>query len=92
MRRSHTSFFFHHKRLPCRRDSHLSERQKLTGAAGSKADIPKNTMEAIRKIEELFTIDTAKLKAITDHFISELAKGMCCAKADQHYASCANQY
>lgn len=32
-------------------------------------------MEAIRKIEELFTVDTAKLKAITDHFISELAKG-----------------
>lgn len=33
-------------------------------------------METIRHIEEIFTVDTAKLKAITDHFISELAKGM----------------
>lgn len=42
-------------------------------------------MEAIRKIEELFTVDTAKLKAITTHFISELTKGMCCTGTSQHH-------
>lgn len=33
-------------------------------------------MDQIRHIEQLFTVDTEKLKAITEHFISELAKGM----------------
>lgn len=41
----------------------------------SNADDHQGATEAIRKVEELFTVDTAKLKAITEHFISELAKG-----------------
>ena len=43
--------------------------------AGSKADVPKDLLDQIRKLEELFTVDTQKLKQITDHFINELAKG-----------------
>lgn len=43
---------------------------------GSKADIPKDLLAEVRKLEEIFTVDTQKLKQITDHFVSELAKGM----------------
>ena len=39
------------------------------------ADVPKDLLSEIKKLEELFTVDKAKLKAITDHFISELDKG-----------------
>ena len=39
------------------------------------ADVPKDLLLEIKRLEELFTVDTAKLKAITEHFISELAKG-----------------
>ena len=44
--------------------------------AGSKADIPKNLLAQIQHLEEIFTVDTKKLKEITNHFVSELAKGM----------------
>jgi hexokinase len=43
--------------------------------AGSKVDIPKDLLEQIRYLEELFTVDTKKLKEISNHFVSELAKG-----------------
>jgi hexokinase len=39
------------------------------------ADVPKDLMEEIKRLEELFTVDTAKLKLITEHFVKELAKG-----------------
>lgn len=39
------------------------------------ADVPKDLLQEIKKLEELFTVDTKTLKAITDHFISELDKG-----------------
>lgn len=45
-------------------------------AAGSKADIPQDLLNEIKRLEDLFTVDTQTLKKITDHFISELAKGM----------------
>jgi hexokinase len=45
--------------------------------AGSAADLPKDLLNEVRKLEEIFTVDTAKLKEITDHFVNELAKGMC---------------
>lgn len=56
---------------------------KLTcGAPGSKADFPKDLLAEVRKLEEIFTADTQKLKQITDHFVNELAKGMyCCAES-----------
>lgn len=43
---------------------------------GSMADIPKDLLQEIKRLEELFTVDTAKLKAISDHFITELDKGL----------------
>lgn len=44
--------------------------------AGSKADIPKDLLDQVKRLEELFTVDCKKLKEITDHFVSELAKGL----------------
>lgn len=32
-------------------------------------------MDQINNLEKLFTVDTAKLKQITDHFVNELEKG-----------------
>ena len=43
--------------------------------AGSMADVPKDLADEIHKLEKLFTVEPAKLKQITDHFVSELAKG-----------------
>ena len=40
------------------------------------ADVPKDLHKEIERLEGLFMVDTAKLKAITDHFVSELAKGL----------------
>jgi hexokinase len=44
-------------------------------AVGSLGDAPKDLSNEIKNLEELFTIDTAKLKEITDHFVNELTKG-----------------
>lgn len=43
---------------------------------GSMADLPKDLLSEIKSLEEAFSIDTAKLKQITKHFVSELEKGM----------------
>lgn len=43
---------------------------------GSFADVPKNVLGEIRELERLFTVDTEKLKEITNHFVDELTKGM----------------
>ena len=32
-------------------------------------------MEQIKQFEEIFTVDTAKLKQVVDHFVKELEKG-----------------
>jgi len=39
------------------------------------ADVPKDLLKQIERLEELFTVDTKKLKEITDHFVGELTKG-----------------
>lgn len=39
------------------------------------ADVPKDLLQEIKRLEEQFTVDTAILKKITDHFITELDKG-----------------
>lgn len=52
-----------------------SQKILIQNITGSKEDIPKNLLEQVRHLEEIFTVDTQKLKSITDHFISELAKG-----------------
>ena len=38
-------------------------------------DVPKDYLALIKEFEELFTVDTAKLKQIVDHFVKELEKG-----------------
>ena len=40
------------------------------------ADVPKDLLAEIKKLEELFTVDSTKLKQITNHFVSELDKGL----------------
>jgi hexokinase len=39
------------------------------------ADVPKDLKEQFDRLEEIFTVPTAKLKEITDHFVGELTKG-----------------
>ena len=39
------------------------------------ADVPKDLLQEIKRLEELFSVDKAKLKGITDHFVQELEKG-----------------
>jgi hexokinase len=40
------------------------------------ADVPKSLLEAIGDLENLFIVDQAKLKQITDHFVGELQRGL----------------
>lgn len=42
---------------------------------GSMADVPRDLLDEITRLEELFKVDTEKLKEITNHFVSELTKG-----------------
>ena len=46
----------------------------LTDVSG--ADVPKDLKKEIEHLESVFTVDRAKLKQITDHFVTELDKGM----------------
>ncbi len=39
------------------------------------ADVPKDLLAQINRLEELFIIPQDKLKEITDHFVGELTKG-----------------
>ncbi|KAG6056726.1 hypothetical protein E4U17_002003 [Claviceps sp. LM77 group G4] len=43
---------------------------------GSKTDFPQDLLNQVKKLEDLFTVNTQTLKKITDHFVSELAKGL----------------
>ncbi|RDA91769.1 hypothetical protein CP533_4760 [Ophiocordyceps camponoti-saundersi (nom. inval.)] len=49
---------------------------QLTLLQGSTTDLPKDLVAEIRRLESIFTVDTKKLKEITAHFVSELAKGL----------------
>lgn len=40
------------------------------------AEVPKSLIAEIKSLEEQLTVSPAKLKAITDHFVKELEKGM----------------
>ena len=42
---------------------------------GSLADVPRDLLEQIKDLEQQFTVDKAKLKEITNHFLSELERG-----------------
>ncbi|RAL60383.1 hypothetical protein DID88_000159 [Monilinia fructigena] len=50
--------------------------RKPPSRKGSMADVPKNYLEQIKQLEKQFTVDTQKLKQITNHFVSELTKGL----------------
>lgn len=39
------------------------------------ADVPKDLLEEVKKLEKLFIVEQSKLKEITNHFVSELDKG-----------------
>lgn len=39
-------------------------------------DVPRDLLEQITQLENLFTVDTKKMKEITDHFVKELEKGL----------------
>ncbi|SCU86315.1 LAMI_0D01486g1_1 [Lachancea mirantina] len=43
---------------------------------GSMADVPANLLEQIHGLETIFAVNGDKLKAITNHFIGELDKGL----------------
>ena len=40
------------------------------------ADVPQDLLQEIKKLEDLFTVETAKLKHITGHFVKELDQGL----------------
>lgn len=42
---------------------------------GSLADVPQNLLDEVKHFEQIFTVDTAKLKQVSDHFVKELEKG-----------------
>ncbi|KAJ9667765.1 hexokinase [Coniosporium apollinis] len=50
--------------------------RKPPSRKGSMADVPKDLVEQIKRLEELFTVPTEKLKEITNHFMGELEKGL----------------
>jgi hexokinase len=39
------------------------------------ADVPKDLLQEIKRLEEMFIVPKEKLKEITSHFVSELEKG-----------------
>jgi hexokinase len=39
------------------------------------ADMPEDLLEQIKYLEKIFTVDQAKLKEVTNHFVRELEKG-----------------
>ena len=40
------------------------------------ADVPKDLLDQINKLEDIFIVDTQKLKEVTDQFVSELRRGL----------------
>jgi hexokinase len=40
------------------------------------ADLPKDLLNQITRLEELFDVPTEKLKEVTEQFISELKRGL----------------
>lgn len=40
------------------------------------ADVPEERISFLKQYEDWFTVETPKLKKITDHFVKELDKGL----------------
>ena len=49
------------------------------------ADVPRDLLQEIKKLEEMFTVPKEKLKEITDHFVSELTRGNISVSKTFHY-------
>ena len=45
------------------------------------ADVPKDLLQQIKELEEIFCVDQAKLKEVTNHFVKELDKGLYLVKS-----------
>lgn len=43
---------------------------------GTITDGDQSLAEQIKRLEQMFTVETPKLKEITDHFVNELTRGM----------------
>lgn len=43
---------------------------------GSMTDVPKDLLDQINRLEDLFIVDGQKLKEVTNHFVSELERGL----------------
>jgi hexokinase len=54
----------------------MGQKDWLTRMVGSFADMPTDLKTQIDRLEELFMVPTDKLKAISDHFVTELEKGL----------------
>ncbi|KAF2102008.1 hexokinase [Rhizodiscina lignyota] len=50
--------------------------RKPPSRKGSMADVPKDLLAQIERLEELFSVSKEKLIAISDHFVKELEKGL----------------
>ncbi|CZT05334.1 probable hexokinase [Rhynchosporium agropyri] len=50
--------------------------KKAPSRRGSMADVPKDLLQEIERLERLFTVPKEKLKEITSHFVKELEKGL----------------
>jgi len=50
--------------------------RKPPSRKGSMADVPKDLLQEIKKLEQQFTVPKEKLKEITAHFVKELEKGL----------------
>ncbi|KAI0998931.1 Hexokinase [Podosphaera aphanis] len=50
--------------------------KKPPSRKGSMADVPKDLLAEIKRLEDQFTVSSEKLKAITAHFVKELEKGL----------------
>ncbi|KAF2671201.1 hexokinase [Microthyrium microscopicum] len=48
----------------------------MDAKVSSRADCPDNILDQIKRLEELFTVETEQLKAITKHFVDELNQGL----------------
>jgi hypothetical protein len=58
---------------------------------GSFHDASKDLVQEIEQLEKMFTVETPKLKEITDHFVKELTKGMLSMSRRQHRLICVPQ-
>lgn len=64
----------------------------LSDATGSMMDVPKSLLAEIKSLEEQLTVNTDKLKAVTDHFMKELEKGKSMPRPGSYGRFSANEF